>query len=75
MRSRFWIGGPYVETKLGTSAVGKIAARAARAAARFSRAEAADLLVHCAQEMNHLAALLPELYAAFGPRGAHEASG
>jgi hypothetical protein len=25
-----------------------------------------DLLVHCAQEMNHLAGFLPELYEAFG---------
>jgi hypothetical protein len=29
---------------------------------------AAELLVHCAQEMNHLAAILPGLYAAFGPK-------
>jgi len=26
-----------------------------------------ELLVHCAQEMNHLAGILPDLYAAFGP--------
>lgn len=25
-----------------------------------------DLLVHCAQEMNHLAGFLPELYDRFG---------
>ena len=28
---------------------------------------AADLLVHCAQEMAHLAAILPDLHTAFGP--------
>ncbi len=27
---------------------------------------ARNLLVHCAQEMNHLAGFLPELHAAFG---------
>ena len=26
-----------------------------------------ELLVHCAQEMNHLAGILPEIYARFGP--------
>ena len=29
---------------------------------------AMELLVHCAQEMNHLAGILPELYSTFGPR-------
>ena len=29
-------------------------------------AAARNLLVHCAQEMNHLASFLPDLYAAFG---------
>jgi hypothetical protein len=29
--------------------------------------QGADLLVHCAQEMNHLAAFLPALYEKFGP--------
>jgi len=27
---------------------------------------ACNLMVHCAQEMNHLAGFLPELYEAFG---------
>jgi hypothetical protein len=75
MRSRFWIGGPYVQTKLGTSVLAKIAGRAASGATRPTRAQAADLLVHCAQEMNHLAAVLPDLYAAFGPRAAREVAG
>jgi DAPG hydrolase PhiG domain len=30
-----------------------------------SEATARNLLVHCAQEMNHLARFLPELYGAF----------
>jgi len=29
---------------------------------------AMELLVHCAQEMNHLAGILPELCSTFGPR-------
>jgi len=30
--------------------------------------DAGDLLVHCAQEMAHLAVILPDLYADFGPK-------
>jgi hypothetical protein len=28
---------------------------------------AMELLVHCAQEMNHLAGILPDLFETFGP--------
>ena len=31
-----------------------------------AESSARNLLVHCAQEMNHLAGFLPELYEAFG---------
>jgi hypothetical protein len=60
MRSRFWIGGP------------NIAARAARLRAVVPAAkrlvglgdhDARALLVHCSQEMTHLASFLPALYA------------
>jgi hypothetical protein len=33
---------------------------------RQSGTSGRNLLVHCAQEMNHLAGLLPELYEVFG---------
>jgi hypothetical protein len=66
MRSRFWMGGPYIAVR---NAPG-VASRAVRPiAARIlgkPETSARNLLVHCAQEMNHLAGFLPELYAAFG---------
>jgi hypothetical protein len=76
MRSRFWLGGPHVAAKPGTGPAGRLAARVVSRLARQTRHEAVDLLVHCAQEMNHLAALLPGLYAAFcpAPRDAQHAS-
>ncbi|MEU6083320.1 hypothetical protein [Streptomyces sp. NPDC047108] len=66
MRSRFWIGGRYAapRTRIGAlnrplpSFVGRMAARTAQ--------DAADLLVHCAQEMAHLAAFLPRIHEEFG---------
>jgi hypothetical protein len=67
MRSRFWLGGPNVEPKRANGRLGRLAARAVARIARPSRDEAVDLLVHCAQEMNHLAGILPDLYATFGP--------
>ncbi len=66
MRSRFWMGGPYIEVRKGPA----VASRAVRliASRRLGAPEATarNLLVHCAQEMNHLAGFLPELYEAFG---------
>ena len=62
MRSRFWLGGENISAPFGW-----LGARAAGAIAGMGRAQAADLLVHCAQEMNHLAAILPAIYAQFGP--------
>ena len=68
MRSRFWLGGPYIRPRgmagpLGV-ALGAVAARLSPLSLR----DAGDLLVHCSQEMTHLAAILPDLYADFGPR-------
>jgi len=68
MRSRFWLGGENI-----ASPFGRLGRAVAGRAARIGRENAADLLVHCAQEMNHLAAFLPELYAAFGPPAAVQA--
>lgn len=66
MRSRFWMGGPHIAVR---NAPG-VASRAVRpiASRMLGNPEASgrNLLVHCAQEMNHLAGFLPELYAAFG---------
>lgn len=66
MRSRFWMGGPHIAVRnapgLASRAVRPIASRVLGT----SEATARDLLVHCAQEMNHLAGFLPELHGAFG---------
>ena len=60
------MGGPHIAVR---NAPG-VASRAVRPiASRIlgdPQAAARNLLVHCAQEMNHLAGFLPELYEAFG---------
>ena len=65
MRSRFWLGGENVRPRALPGRLGTLVGRAASRLAPIPAAQAADLLVHCAQEMNHLAAILPELHAAF----------
>ena len=65
MRSRFWIGGRYAA---GRSPLGAVLARAARIVMRPTEADARTLFVHCAEEMQHLASFLPELYAEFRSR-------
>lgn len=67
MRSRFWMAGPnltlpWLPGRAGDR-IGRMLGRLARPSARDAEA----LLVHCAEEMNHLAARLPALYAEFGP--------
>lgn len=65
MRSRFWLGGPHVALRSGApAAVSRTIARAAGAVQMRQGTEPARaLLVHCAQEMAHLATFLPELHA------------
>jgi hypothetical protein len=65
MRSRFWIGGEHAAARRG-GIVGDMAASAAGWLMRPGAAEAAALLVHCSQEMSHLASFLPGLYAELG---------
>ncbi len=67
MRSRFWIAGDNVRPRGMPGALGKALAQIAAWAQPFKAAQGQELLVHCAQEMNHLAAILPRLYADFGP--------
>jgi hypothetical protein len=62
-RSRFWIGGRYAAGR--GSAVGIVLAHVARLVMRPSEADARALLVHCAEEMQHLASFLPALFAEF----------
>ncbi|VEG51050.1 Uncharacterised protein [Mycolicibacterium aurum] len=61
MRSRFWMGGPYVGARHGNL----LANTVVRPVAARALPDPRDLLVHCAQEMNHLAGFLPRLHARF----------
>jgi hypothetical protein len=66
MRSRFWLGGPHIAVRTAPGVASRIvrpvASRLLGATAEYGR----DLMVHCAQEMNHLAGFLPTLYEQFG---------
>jgi len=62
MRSRFWLGGQYITARDGHLlgiALSFIARRVRKTPEQFAR----DLLIHCAEEMAHLATFLPKLYA------------
>jgi hypothetical protein len=61
MRSRFWMGGLYIEARKGNRLVDNVI----RPIAVHRIPDPRDLLVHCAQEMNHLAGFLPQLYTQF----------
>ncbi len=67
LRSRFWLGAamrPYGPAgALGERLLNNALVRHATLPARLPRA----LAMHCAEEYANLAALLPELYARFGP--------
>lgn len=65
MRSRFWLGGHHVRLRAGGPVlVDRVVARAAAALLRRQGIEMARaLLVHCSQEMSHLASFLPDLHA------------
>ncbi|MBS1795890.1 MAG: hypothetical protein JSS81_18695 [Acidobacteria bacterium] len=65
MRSRFWFGGDGIEIR-GGGVFGKPLAGLLRKIVPVPERRAHDLLVHCAEEMNHLARFLPELHAEFG---------
>jgi hypothetical protein len=59
MRSRFWIGPPYIAAR---KAALRPVMPIARRLVSLTELDARALLVHCAQEMNHLATFLPDLY-------------
>lgn len=66
MRSRFWLGGRHTAPRAQVPGLDRVARPAANRKAGFGVDAARDLLVHCSQEMTHLAAFLPELHAGFG---------
>ncbi len=59
MRSRFWIGGPNLAAR---STRLRAAVPVARRIVQLTELDARALLVHCSQEMTHLAGFLPALY-------------
>ncbi len=72
MRSRFWIGGANVELRALPGALGRALGALAGRLQAPTETQVRELMVHDAQEMNHLAGFLPELYAAFGPQAQPE---
>ncbi len=66
MRSRFWLGGHYVAPRTTNPLLRRTLPPIGRRLARPTTGSATDLLVHCAEEMSHLAAFLPALHAEFG---------
>ena len=59
MRSRFWAGGPNLAAR---AAPLRAAVPVARRLVALTELDARALLVHCSQEMTHLATFLPTLY-------------
>lgn len=65
MRSRFWIGGKNINPLGMTGSLGKILGSAVSKLQKPTKAQAQELMIHDAQEMNHLTSFLPELYETF----------
>jgi hypothetical protein len=65
MRSRFWVGGANLLLTKLSGPVGAFASRVVARRNRQNETQASQLLVHCAQEMNHLAGKLAELHSVF----------
>jgi hypothetical protein len=66
MRSRFWMGGPHIAVRKAPGVASKAVRPIASRILGDPVASGRNLLVHCAQEMNHLAGFLPRLYEQFG---------
>ncbi len=62
MRSRFWMGGQNVQVRK-EGKIAELATSFIRKMKSLPPTFAQDLLRHCSEEMNHLAAFLPEIYA------------
>ena len=66
MRSRFWLGGPYIAVRSAPGAANRVVRPVVSRIIGVTADYARDLMVHCAHEMNHLAGFLPALYEQFG---------
>ena len=67
MRSRFWLGGEHIKVRLEGAIPNSISKLLQKIVPRQDQ-RAKDILIHCAEEMNHLAQFLPELYAEFADK-------
>ncbi|MEN9613197.1 MAG: hypothetical protein RLZZ628_4011, partial [Bacteroidota bacterium] len=67
MRSRFWVGGQYVHIRKEGNMTDLISGFL-RKVQSLPETFAQDLVRHCSEEMTHLAAFLPQLYAAMNPK-------
>ena len=63
MRSRFWVGEAHVRFLPQNNPIDRLLATRFARRRLLPRGMGRDLLIHCAEEMNHLASFLPELYA------------
>lgn len=61
MRSRFWVGPPFASARPGNSWASPVV-EIAKMVKALNESNARNLLVHCAEEMAHLASFLPALY-------------
>ncbi|BBX73513.1 hypothetical protein H7H78_05710 [Mycobacterium shinjukuense] len=66
MRSRFWMGGPHIAVRHAPGVASAAVRPFASKVLGVSEGTARNLLVHCAQEMNHLAGFLAALHEGFG---------
>jgi hypothetical protein len=66
MRSRFWLGGEQIQLR-AKGRIARMLSSVLQKTRKVSRKQAEDLLVHCAEEMTHLAGILPQLYHEFNP--------
>lgn len=64
MRSRFWMGGPHIQIR-SNALWARWLSKILQKNVKLSLSQGQDLLQHCAEEMEHLAAFLPELYQQF----------
>ncbi|MFD5425641.1 DAPG hydrolase family protein [Streptomyces sp. NPDC127084] len=65
MRSRFWVGGRHAALRTGKPGRSRALPAIAGRVAAMDAQRATDLMVHCAQEMAHLASFLPAIHERF----------
>lgn len=62
MRSRFWMGGEHIQIR-AKGILPRLLSKVLQKIRPISNQQAGEILQHCSEEMNHLAAFLPQLYA------------